>query len=426
MVDLTRQLRRVWKYLDIKQATGLPQGPQGANPPALLPGGNSWPVMTSSGTAGAALRSSAVWACCNIISKSIATLPTGVFRETPTGCEPAKNHPYSTLLTTMPNPSMTLQQWLQPTMLHLLLWGNAFTYIDRIGGEVVGLWPLLPDRMRIQFVSDSQVLYTYFDRRGRGQVFQPGQDIIHFRLFSLDGYIGLSVLQFQALTIDFQDMSSAFAYNLYANGGRPNGVLSYPNTLKKDQVDKIRESWANIHGGVQGAGKVAILEGGAKYESVAIPPEGLQFIETQKWSVEQIARVFGVAPHLIGAMDKPTYASVEQQSIEFLRYTISPYVKALESSIDSALLEAPYYYKFNLNAFERSDIRTRYLAYATGRQWGWLSVNDIRRLEDLNGIGSDGDIYLQPLNMVPAGTESDPPSLAGTGPTPGGNTEVQI
>ena len=120
------------------------------------------------------------------------------------------------------------------------------------------------------------------------------------------------------------------------------------------------------------------------------------------FSVEQIARIYGVPPHLIGAMDKPTYASVEQQSLEFLQYTIGPLVSALESAIESALLEPPFIYRFNINGFARGDLRARYAAYATGRQWGWLNVNDIRELEDMNRIGPQGDIFLQPLNMVDA------------------------
>jgi len=410
-----------WKWLGFKRRQDPITGPVGEDAPSVVPVGPGWPGLMPQANASAAMRSAAVWACCNIISKAVASLPACVLEETDVGYVEAKSHPLYRILSRSPNPMMTLQQWIQPTMLHLLLWGNAFTYIDRFGEDIIGLWPLLPDRMRILNKGDV-VEYTYVDTHGAGHVYTPGEDIIPFRLFSADGFVGLSVLQFHALTLDFQDASATYTLNLYKNGGRPTGVLEYPGNLQKPQIDKIRESWQTIHGGPMGAGKVAILDGGVKYSPIAIPPETMQFIETQKFSVEQIARLFGVAPHLIGSLDKPTYASVEQQSIEFLRYTVTPYVKALETSIDAALLEDPYGYRFNLNSFERSDIRSRYAAYATGRQWGWLSANDVRRLEDQNSIGPEGDTYLTPLNMAPAGTEPGGPAVSPP-PVPAGQEQ---
>jgi HK97 family phage portal protein len=187
-------------------------------------------------------------------------------------------------------------------------------------------------------------------------------------------------------------------------GGRPPGVLEYPNTLTAQQYADIRNSWQSVHGGPQNAGQIAILAGGTKYQAIGIPPDQLQFIEQQKFSVEQIARIYGVPPHLIGAMDKPTYASVEQQGLEYLQYTLTPIVASIEKSIGSMLLETPFFYKLNIASFERSSIASRYAAYAVARQWGWMSVNDIRELEDVNRIGPEGDIYLQPLNMIPATT----------------------
>jgi HK97 family phage portal protein len=397
-MNLTTRFKDAWRALTLKQAS------LSTNPPVIYdPGLPLSPNLINAVNPTSALRSSAVWACVNIIAKAVASLPALVLEKSIPGSEPALNHPLFSFLTRAPNPMMTLQQWLQPTMLHLLLYGNAFSYIDRVAGEVIGLWPLLPTRMRVQYSSSQSLIYTYFDWRGQQYNYTAGDDLIHFRLFSLDGYLGLSVLQYQSMALDFQDMSATYALNLYRNGGRPTGVLEYPGALVEQQVNKIRASWQAIHGGVNNAGQVAVLENGAKYSAITIPPEQLQYIDTQKFSVEQIARIFGVAPHLIGAGVQPTYASVEQQSIEFVRYTLTPYVKALETSIDAALLEPPFFYKLNMNAFERSDIRSRYAAYATARQWGWMSVNDIRNLEDLNSIGSDGDIYLSPLNMGPAG-----------------------
>jgi HK97 family phage portal protein len=363
--------------------------------------GASLGITPPAGGVNIALSSAAVWACCRLVSTSIGTLPAHVFEETADGKVKAYKHPYYRLLTKKPNPYMTLPQWIQTTVLHLMLYGNSYTWLDRIGGEVVGLYPLQPDRVEILGQADGSLVYRYRDN-GRITNFTDA-DIIHFRVFTLDGITGLSPIDYHRMTFDFEAASQLYAASLYKNGGRPSGVLEYPGVLQKDQVDRIRESWQQIHGGPAGFGKVAVLENGTKYAAISVPLDQLEYISSQKFSVEQIARIYGVAPHLIGSMDKPTYASVEQQSLEFLRYTIQPIVISLERELEAALLEPPFMFRFNLNGFERSDISSRYRAYATGRQWGFLSVNDIRELEDMNRIGDQGDVYLQPLNMVPAG-----------------------
>lgn len=363
-----------------------------------------------SGGVNLALQSAAVWACCRLLSCAISALPAHVFQETAEGKVKAVNHPYYRLLGRQPNPEMTWPQYLQTTILHLLLYGNAFTWIDWLGEEVIAIWPLVPERMAITFAPDGTAVYRYMDASGAShEYFSP--DLIHFRIFSLDGFIGLAPLDYHRLTFDFENSASNFAVSLYKSGGRPSGVLSFPGELRQQQVDQIRSSWQSIH---NTPGRVGLVWGGATYTPVSVPMQQLEYIASQKFTVEQIARIFGLAPHLIGAGDHPTYASVEQQSLETSQYTMQPIVISLERSIESALLDPPFIFKINLNGFERSDIKSRYAAYAQGRQWGWLSVNDIRELEDVNRVES-GDIYLQPMNMVEAGV---PPPPAQAPPPP--------
>jgi len=366
--------------------------------------------------ANAALASAAVWACCRLISTSLASLPTDLTKITPTGKEKAIHDPLFPLLTMSPNPSMTVQQWLQPTLLGLMLYGNAYTWVDRINGEVVGMWPLNSARVSTVVNQDGSISYYYSDQNGKQTIFTEA-DIIHFRMFTMDGYFGLPVLVYHQLTFNLANASTTYATALYNNGGQPGGVLEYPGVLKAPQVDRIRDSWTAIHSGPGNAGKIAILEEGMKYSPIGIPPEQLQYIQEQKFSVEQIARIFGVPPHLIGAMDKPTYASVEQQSIEFVRYTLYPYVRCLEQGVRKSLLEPLVLWRFNLDAFERGDVKTRYDSYAVGRQWGWLSANDIRTAENMNTF-EGGDDYLTPLNMV----EVQPGELAPGQTAPGEST----
>ena len=350
-----------------------------------------------------ALQSAAVWACCRLISESISALPAHVYEEQKgEGKLKAFRHPLYRLLTKSPNPLMTFPQWIQTTVLHLLLYGNAFTYPETFDGETIALYPFDPARMQITFDRVTGAMqYTYTDVTGKPKNYDP-LSLLHFRIFSLDGLIGLSPVDFHRMTVDFESAAMGYAASLYRNGGRPSGVLEYPGPLKREQVDQIRENWNTIHTG-EGAGvEVAILSNGTKYQAISLPLQQLEYIQQQKLSTEQIARIYGVPPHLIGASDSPTYASVEQQGLEFLQYTIQPIVVGLERTIEMMLLEAPFIYRLNLAAYQRSDIKSRYSAYAVGRQWGWLSANDVRALEEMNGIGAQGDVYVSPLNMIPA------------------------
>jgi HK97 family phage portal protein len=358
-----------------------------------------------------ALQSSAVWACCRVVSQAVASLPAHIYEHTGSGKQLALSHPYYRLLTVQPNPLMTVMSWLQTTVLHLMLYGNAYTIPERnAAGGIVALWPVTPERIRVTWTPAGGYVYLWTNPKGQ-QFPLTAADLLHFRVFSLDGIVGLSPIMYQRLSFDIEAASRIYSWGLYMNSGRPGGVLEYPGQLNEAQIKNIRDSWKQVHGGPQNAGNVVVLEGGVKYSALSISPEQLEYVAQQKFSVEQIARIFGVPPHLIGAMDKPTYASVEQQGLEFQQYTLQTIVTSLEKTIGAALLEDKFYMKLNLAAFERSDIATRFRAYATARQWGWMSVNDIRSKEDDNGIGPDGDIYLQPMNMVQAGEQ--PPPVAG-------------
>jgi len=367
---------------------------------ATVAGTDTGLMPTVGGDVTGALQCSAVWACCRLVSQAVSALPGHIFQETETGKVKAIKHSYYRMLTLQPNPLMTMVQWRQTTVLHLMLYGNAYTLPEYLDGEVIALWPIQPERVRIVQDATGAYVYRVSDAAGQPHDYAP-LELLHFRLFSLDGVVGLSPIEYHRLTFQIDSMSRCYALNLYANGGRPQGVLEYPGNLSEPQIAGIRAGWKLVHSGAANAGNIVVLEGGTKYQALALPPEQMEFISQQKFSVEQIARIYGVPPHLIGAMDKPTYASVEQQGLEFLQYTLQPIVTNLERTLQTILLEAPYFYKFNLSTFERSDIKTRYAAYAVARQWGFMSVNDIRELEDLNRI-PEGDVYLQPLNMIPA------------------------
>ena len=379
-----------------------------------VPSGIGGGVVAVDGTT-LALQSAAVWACLRVVSQSIAALPAHIYEETDDGKVKARSHPYYRMLSKQPNALMTMSQWLQCTVMHLLLYGNAFSIPGEVEGEIVSLWPLDPTKVRIEWRTDGGFRYVYFDGSATPQYFEP-LDLLHFRIFSLDGLVGLAPLDYQRLAFDSEWVARNYAASIWRNGGRPSGVLEYPGVLKEEQVAKIRESWSAIHGGPDGTGRVAVLDNGTKYQAISVPLDQLEYIAQMKYSTEQIARVYGVPPHMIGAAEKPTYASVEQQALEFSQYTQQPIIVGIEETIQTRLLESPFIWRLNMNAFARADIGTRYRAYSVARQWGWFSVNDIRELEELNRIGPEGDIYLQPLNMVPA-TDPDDPKVQFAPPT---------
>jgi len=362
------------------------------------------------------LQSAALWACLRLISQSIAVLPGHIFEETETGKNKAIRHPLYRALTRQPNAVMTFTQLIQTTVLNLLCYGNAFWIPLMVDGEAVGVWPLDPACVRIIWRNDGTFFYRVYSSASKPDEYEP-MDLLHFRVFSMDGIVGLSPLDYHRLTLDGEAAAHLYATTLFRNGGRPSGVLEYPGTLKKEQIAAIRDSWADIHGGPEGSGRVAVLENGTKYTAISVPLQQLEYIAQQKYSAEKIARIMGVPPHLIGAQDKMTYASVEQQSLEFSQYTQQPIITSIEQTIETVLLSPPFIFKLNMNAFQRADIASRYRAYATGRQWGWLTVNDILALEEMNLIGPEGDIHLQPLNMIPAtAANAEDPQVLGFAP----------
>ena len=376
--------------------------------PQIVPGSENIVGVSTGDATQLALQSAAVWACCRLLSEPIGALPAHIFEETDEGKIKARKHPLYRILTRQPNAAMTRAQWIQTTVLHLCLYGNAFTKPVLVDGEVTALHLLDPLRMRIVFNGETSYVLKYYGPQGQTVIYSP-LDLLHFRIFSLDGIIGLSPLEYHRMTFDSEAAAQLYATSIYRNGGRPSGVLKYQGQLRKEQADQIRESWSALHSGPDGIGRVAVLDNGTTYEAVGIPLADLEYIAQQRYSVEQIARIFGVPPHLVGALDKPTYASVEQQSLEFSRYRLQPLVTSLEQTIRNGLLEDPFIFRMNLAGFERADIGSRYRAYATGRQWGWFSANDIRELEELNRIGPEGDVYLTPLNMTAATDPDDAP-----------------
>lgn len=360
-----------------------------------------------------AMQMTTVYSCVRILAEAIAGLPLHLYRyRDDGGKEKAIDHPLYLLLHDEPNPEMSSFVFRETLMTHLLLWGNAYAQIIRNGkGEVVALYPLMPNKMSVDRDTDGHLFYTYQRSNeeapiaeGTKVVLSP-KDVLHIPGLGFDGLVGYSPIAMAKNAIGLAIATEEYGSKFFANGATPSGILEYPGTVK--DPEKVRDSWTRGFSGSGNAHKVAVLEEGMKYTPISISPEQAQFLETRKFQINEIARIFRVPPHMVGDLDKSSFSNIEQQSLEFVKYTLDPWVVRWEQSIQRTLLQdeekSRYFVKFNLEGLLRGDYQSRMNGYATARQNGWMSANDIRELENLDRIPpeSGGDLYLINGNMLP-------------------------
>ena len=381
----------------------------GSNYAFYLGGSTSGKAVTER----SAMQMTAVYSCVRILAEAVAGLPLHVYKYTDNGGkEKAIEHPLYRLLHDEPNPEMSSFVFRETLMTHLLLWGNAYAQVIRNGkGEVVALYPLMPNRMSVDRDSEGRLYYTYYrgddeaiKNREHAVTLQP-RDVLHIPGLGFDGLVGYSPIAMAKNAIGMAIACEEFGAKFFANGAAPSGVLEHPGTIK--DPSKVREAWQTQFGGSSNSGKVAVLEEGMKYTPISISPEQAQFLETRKFQINEIARIFRVPPHMVGDLEKSSFSNIEQQSLEFVKYTLDPWVIRWEQSIHRALLSHDekniYFVKFNLEGLLRGDYQSRMNGYAIGRQNGWMSANDIRELENLDRIPTEegGDLYLINGNMLP-------------------------
>ena len=360
-----------------------------------------------------AMQMTAVYSCVRILSEAVAGLPLHLYKYTDSGGKAmALDHPLYHLLHDEPNPEMSSFVFRETLMTHLLLWGNAYAQIIRNGkNEIVALYPLMPNKMSVDRDETGRLYYTYY--RGSDEAIKDKDfavtlqptDVLHIPGLGFDGLVGYSPIAMAKNAIGMAIACEEYGAKFFANGAAPGGVLEHPGTIKDPQ--RVRESWQSTFGGSGNANKIAVLEEGMKYTPIGISPEQAQFLETRKFQINEIARIFRVPPHMVGDLEKSSFSNIEQQSLEFVKYTLDPWVIRWEQSIQRSLLsrdeKAVYFVKFNLEGLLRGDYQSRMNGYAIGRQNGWMSANDIRELENLDRIPAEdgGDLYLINGNMLP-------------------------
>ena len=360
-----------------------------------------------------AMQMTAVYACVRILSEAVAGLPLHFYRYKEDGSkEKAIDSNLYHLLHDEPNPEMSSFVFRETLMTHLLLWGNAYAQIIRNGkGEIIALYPLMPNKMSVDRDENGKLYYTYTRSdcepnamNGSSVVLEP-KDVLHIPGLGFDGLVGYSPIAMAKNAIGLAIATEEFGSKFFANGAAPSGVLEHPGTIK--DPSRVREAWQSQFGGSGNSGKVAVLEEGMKYTPISISPEQAQFLETRKFQINEIARIFRVPPHMVGDLEKSSFSNIEQQSLEFVKYTLDPWVVRWEQSLSRSLLSEDekkrYFFKFNLEGLLRGDYQSRMNGYAIARQNGWMSANDIRELEDLDKLSPEqgGDLYLVNGNMLP-------------------------
>lgn len=352
-----------------------------------------------------AMQMTAVYSCVRVLDETLAGLPLHLYkRGNSNSKEKAKDHAIYFLLHDEPNTEMTSFVFRETLMTHLLLWGNAYAQIIRNGrNEVIGLYPLMPNKMTVMRSEDGEIFYKYNHKSE--EVYLLKEDVLHIPGLGFDGLIGYSPITMAKNAIGMAMACEDYGASFFQNGAQPGGVLEHPGIIK--DPERVRESWNAAFQGPKNANKVAVLEEGMKYQPIAIAPSEAQFLETRKFQLNEIARIFRIPPHMIGDLERSSFSNIEQQSLEFVKYTLDPWIVRWEQSLERALLtkkeKESYFIKFNLDGLLRGDYESRMNGYAVGRQNGWMSANDIRELENLDRISAEegGYLYLINGNMLP-------------------------
>ena len=372
-----------------------------------------------------ALNLLAVYACIRVLAEAVAQLPLIVYRRLPGGGkERATDHPLYPLLHDLPNREMTSFSLRETMVGHQCGWGNAYAEIEWNGaGDAIGLWPLRPDWMKVDRDANGLV-YEY--GTGLERRVLPGWRMLHIPGLGFDGRVGYTPIEIASEAIGIGLAAQEFEARFFQNDARPGIVLEHPGHLGDEAYKHLQDSWRDEHGGVMNASKPGILEEGMKIHEVGLPSKDVEFLATRKFQKQEIASLYRVPPHMIADLERATFSNIEQQSLEFVVFTLTPWLTRWEQAITWKLIppaqRSEYFAEFLVDGLLRGDMASRYTAYATGRQNGWLSANDIRERENMNPVDG-GDVYLIPMNMIEAGSggvQLNAPTNAPTSAAAGG------
>lgn len=351
-----------------------------------------------------ALSIDAVYACVNLYARTVASLPLILYEKGGNGKVRAVNHPLYNLLHNEPNPNMTSHTFRKMLEASLKLWGNAYAWIefDKYY-RVKALWPLPPANVFPQRSwRTGELFYDAALFNGTVRRFRA-YEMVHIPGLGFDGISGRSPIRQFAETMGLNIAVKKYGNKFFTNGARPSGVLEHPGTLSEQAQKRIEKKFEQRYSGVENSGKTILLEEGMKYQQIGVPPEEAQFLESRKYGVNEIARIFGVPPHMIADLEHATFSNIESQDINFAKHSIVPECVNWEQELMRKLLNDKererYEIEFNMEGLVRGDLQSRYQAYAIGIQWGFLAPNDIRAKENMGKLDSGNNTYT-PLNMI--------------------------
>ena len=370
-----------------------------------------------------ALNLSAVWAAVRAISGSIAVMPLHVYKRGKNGDRSDETNVPGSAIAKKPNGDMTAATFWETIVAHVLTWGNGYAEIERDEYQrPIGLWPVLPNRIR-PIVSAGELVYEARTPEGK-IVTLPKQDIFHVPGLGFDGFKGYSVVTMARRSLGINATAEQGGETFFAEGMRPSGYIKFPGSLQELQKLNLEESLKKKHAGASRFGKNLILYGGLTYESLGIEPRDAQFLETRKFQTVEVARWFNIPPHMLRDLERATFSNIEHQSQDYVTHTLLYWLVKIAQEFDRKLLdgeEGDLYAEHLVEALLRGDMQSRYTAYGIGRQWGWLSSNEVRRKENMPPRDG-GDDYLTPVNMAangqPVQAPVPPPPAKGPEPEP--------
>ena len=333
-----------------------------------------------------ALGIPAVFACVRVLSEAIAALPLITYERFPNGDrERARGFSLYGILHDAPNPLMTSFEMRELLVGHLCLRGNAYCYIERDAGEVTALWPLHPDRVTVE-LSGRELVYKH-QNDGQEKIY-PMEDILHIRGLSGDGLIGYSPLTLLRDAFGYAKAVGEYSASYFRNDASPGGILTSPNPLSQQAHDNLKAAWSAGHTGKGKHHKVAVMDNGLQWQAIGVSPEDSQLIESQKFSVVEIARCFRVPLNLVMDYERSTYSNVTEQNRSFLTHTLQPWLTRIEQAMAKSLLteaeKERYFIEHLTQGFLRADTKDRYESYKIGLDAGFLTIEEVRQLENMN------------------------------------------
>lgn len=353
----------------------------------------------------------AVHACIQLIAETTASLPLAPYRRLDDGGKQTDtNHPLYNVLHNKANQIQTAMEFREQLVASCLLTGNGYALklIDGTG-LVTELLPLTPQSVRAVKLVNGRVRYEV--TRDQGTVVYTQDEILHLRYRTVDGFTGISPITEARNVIGTAMAQQEFEGTFYKQGAKPSAMLSHPHQLTEPQRYNIKKSFAEDHSGTANMNKLIVLEEGMTYNQVSMSQRDAEYIESRRLTLEDIARIFRVPPPAIGILNDATYSNISEQSRMLVSQTLRPWFVRIEQAMNEALLtpqgRQTHFIEHNADGLLRGNQQERFDSYRVGREWGWLSVNEIRQRENMGSVGPEGDTYREPLNTGPLGSTGE-------------------